>query len=75
MHILCSVLPPSLTSASGGPRSYALTVHKAQGSEYPVVVLPLTWENGRMLHRSLLSRRAKSGKRTPRGCWSSFFSY
>ena len=24
MHILCSVLPPSLTSASGGHRSYAL---------------------------------------------------
>ena len=38
-----------------GPRSYALTVHKAQGSEYPVVVLPLSFENGRMLHRSLLS--------------------
>ena len=34
--------------------AYALTVHKAQGSEYPVVVLPLTVENGRMLHRSLL---------------------
>jgi hypothetical protein len=34
--------------------AYALTVHKAQGSEYPVVVVPLSSDNGRMLQRTLL---------------------
>lgn len=35
--------------------SYALTVHKSQGSEYPVVVLPLPPDCGsQMLQRTLL---------------------
>lgn len=33
--------------------SYALTVHKSQGSEYPVVVLPVLPQHGRMLYRNL----------------------
>jgi exodeoxyribonuclease V alpha subunit len=34
--------------------AYATTVHKAQGSEYPVVVLPLAMQHGRMLRRNLI---------------------
>jgi len=34
--------------------AYATTVHKAQGSEYPAVVLPITTEHYVMLQRNLL---------------------
>ncbi len=34
--------------------AYAITVHKAQGSEYPAAVLLLAREHGRMLRRRLL---------------------
>ncbi len=34
--------------------AYAISVHKAQGSEYPVVVLPVTLAHQRMLARNLL---------------------
>ncbi|MCW2279301.1 ATP-dependent RecD-like DNA helicase [Heliophilum fasciatum] len=34
--------------------AYASTVHKAQGSEYPVVVMPLVLQHRRMLRRNLL---------------------
>lgn len=34
--------------------SYALTVHKSQGSEFPVVVLPITTQHYVMLQRNLL---------------------
>ena len=34
--------------------SYALTVHKAQGSEYQVVVMPILPQHALMLHRNLL---------------------
>jgi exodeoxyribonuclease V alpha subunit len=34
--------------------AYAITVHKAQGSEYPVVVLPLARQHGRMLRRNMV---------------------
>jgi exodeoxyribonuclease V alpha subunit len=34
--------------------AYATTVHKAQGSEYPVIVLPLARQHGRMLRRNLV---------------------
>ena len=34
--------------------AYAITVHKAQGSEYPVIVLPLIRQYGRMLRRNLV---------------------
>lgn len=34
--------------------AYATTVHKAQGSEYPAIVMPLVRHHGRMLRRDLL---------------------
>ncbi|MGF1562170.1 MAG: ATP-dependent RecD-like DNA helicase [Geminicoccaceae bacterium] len=34
--------------------AYAITVHKSQGSEYPVIVLPLCAQHGRMLRRNLV---------------------
>ena len=34
--------------------SYALTIHKAQGSEYPVVVVPILPQHRNMLYRNLL---------------------
>ena len=33
---------------------YALTIHKAQGAEYEVVVLPIVPQHSRMLYRNLL---------------------
>ena len=34
--------------------AYATTIHKAQGSEYPAVVVPLTTEHYPMLQRRLI---------------------
>jgi exodeoxyribonuclease V alpha subunit len=34
--------------------AYAISVHKSQGSEYPIVVLPLLRAHGRMLQRHLI---------------------
>jgi exodeoxyribonuclease V alpha subunit len=34
--------------------SYAITIHKSQGSEYPIVVMPLTMQFMTMLQRNLL---------------------
>ncbi|TVR96502.1 MAG: ATP-dependent RecD-like DNA helicase [Rhodospirillales bacterium] len=43
--------------------AYATTVHKAQGSEYPAVVIPLTTQHYPMLRRNLLYTAVTRGKR------------
>jgi exodeoxyribonuclease V alpha subunit len=43
--------------------AYATTVHKAQGSEYPAVVIPLTTQHYPMLKRNLLYTGLTRGKR------------
>jgi exodeoxyribonuclease V alpha subunit len=43
--------------------SYAVTVHKAQGSEYPAVVIPLHTQHYMMLQRNLLYTGVTRGKK------------
>ncbi|RMG18797.1 MAG: ATP-dependent RecD-like DNA helicase [Deltaproteobacteria bacterium] len=43
--------------------AYAATVHKSQGSEYPVVVLPLSMQHYVMLRRNLLYTAITRGRR------------
>jgi exodeoxyribonuclease V alpha subunit len=43
--------------------AYATTVHKAQGSEYPAVVIPVTTQHWPMLRRNLLYTGVTRGKR------------
>ena len=43
--------------------AYAITVHKAQGSEFPVVVIPLTTQHYLLLQRNLLYTGVTRGKR------------
>ena len=43
--------------------AYAMSIHKSQGSEFPVIILPLTHQSSRMLQRNLIYTaitRAKS---------------
>ncbi|KAA2237006.1 SF1B family DNA helicase RecD2 [Salinarimonas soli] len=43
--------------------AYATTIHKAQGSEYPAVVIPLAMAHAPMLRRDLLYTALTRGKR------------
>jgi exodeoxyribonuclease V alpha subunit len=43
--------------------AYAVTIHKAQGSEYPVVVIPVTTQHYIMLQRNLLYTGVTRGKK------------
>jgi exodeoxyribonuclease V alpha subunit len=43
--------------------AYAITVHRAQGSEYPAVLMPLTTEHFIMLRRNLLYTAITRGQR------------
>jgi exodeoxyribonuclease V alpha subunit len=43
--------------------AYVTTIHKARGSEYPVVVIPLTTQHYAMLARNLLYTGVTRGKR------------
>src|SRR5712692_3830703 len=43
--------------------AYAVTIHKSQGSEYPVVVIPVLAQHYAMLQRNLLYTGVTRGKR------------
>ncbi len=43
--------------------SFAITVHKSQGSEYPVVVIPVHTQHYRMLQRNLLYTAVTRGRK------------
>ena len=43
--------------------AYATTIHKSQGSEYPVVIIPLTMQSFRMLQRNLVYTAITRGKK------------
>ena len=43
--------------------SYACTIHKSQGSEYPIVVIPLTMQHFMMLKRNLVYTGVTRGKK------------
>ena len=43
--------------------AYATSIHKSQGSEYPVVVIPIAMQHFVMLHRNLLYTAVTRGKR------------
>ena len=42
--------------------AYAITVHKSQGSEYPVVIVPVTTQHYMMLQRNLLYTAVTRGR-------------
>lgn len=43
--------------------AYAVSIHKSQGSEYPVVIIPLATQHYMMLQRSLLYTAVTRGKK------------
>lgn len=43
--------------------AYATTIHKAQGSEYPAIVIPLTMQHYPMLKRNLIYTGVTRGKK------------
>jgi exodeoxyribonuclease V alpha subunit len=43
--------------------AYAATIHKSQGSEYPVVIIPVLTQEYAMLQRNLLYTGVTRGKR------------
>ena len=42
--------------------AYAVTVHKSQGSEFPVVIIPMTWFPPVLATRSLIYTAVTRGK-------------
>lgn len=43
--------------------AYAITIHKSQGSEYPIVIIPITTQSYMMLQKNLLYTGITRGKR------------
>ena len=55
--------PPRVEHYSSAVNTYAATVHKSQGSEYPAVVIPVLTQHYAMLRRNLLYTGVTRGKR------------
>jgi len=43
--------------------AYAITIHKSQGSEYPVIIVPIMGQHFALLNRSLLYTALTRGKK------------
>lgn len=43
--------------------AYAVTIHKAQGSEYPCLVVPVNMQHSMMLHRNLIYTGITRGRK------------
>jgi exodeoxyribonuclease V alpha subunit len=43
--------------------AYTLTIHKAQGSEYPVIIIPISMQHSVMLKRNLIYTAVTRGKK------------
>ena len=50
--------------------AYATTIHKSQGSEYPVVGIPVLTQHYAMLQRNLLYTRGHAGQAARHHSWS-----
>jgi exodeoxyribonuclease V alpha subunit len=55
-------IPYPINDLSDLKPAYALTVHKSQGSEFPVVIMPVHTTNYMMLRRNLLYTGITRGK-------------
>lgn len=42
--------------------SYSITIHKSQGSEFDIVIIPVTWEHLNMLYNNLMYTAITRGK-------------
>lgn len=64
-----TVVPPTTLDGiekylgSGLNLAYAISIHKSQGSEFPVVVMPLSTQHYQLLARNLLYTGITRGKR------------
>ncbi|MCG6910349.1 MAG: ATP-dependent RecD-like DNA helicase [Deltaproteobacteria bacterium] len=56
------IVPYELSETNELTLAYAISVHKSQGSEYPVVVLPLLTQHYMLLQRNLLYTAITRGK-------------
>jgi exodeoxyribonuclease V alpha subunit len=55
--------PPDFGELDEVSLAYAITIHKSQGSEFPVVVTPLAMQQDMLLQRTLVYRGIPRGKR------------
>lgn len=52
----------SLDEISDLDLSYSITIHKSQGSEFDIVIIPVTWEHFNMLYNNLFYTAITRGK-------------